>query len=142
MLIKTTKNLLVNTYNTNSILKNNSFLLKSLKFKTSYFSRMNLKEKHTNGNKEKIFQRKNEKNKNEETIEEKFKKINENLSEKNKEWSSPLSALEDLNRQPKRADIEIIQLCVGLNVDVRKGDQNVRGIFKMTYNEFSLDLDF
>lgn len=140
MLTKTTKNFLINSLNSNtnsnsiSILKNFSFLSTSLKFKTSYFSRMNLKEKHSKANKEKKLQSKTN-NKIQETIEEKFKKINEtknvNVSEKNKEWGSPIIALEDMNKQPKRADIEILQLTIGLNVDVRKGDQNVRGIFKM-----------
>lgn len=141
MLLKNTKNLFnsnpilnrltsLNSNNKNSLIFNNNLLKNSLKFKTSYYSRMNLKDKHSKFNKQKKLQMKiSEKNTDE--MQEKFKKLNENISAKNKEWPSPLVALEDMRSQPKRADIEIIQLNVGLNVDVRKGDQNVRGIFKM-----------
>ena len=138
MLSKNTKILI---FNSNTIFKKfafdnltkkstNSLFVNSMKFKTSYFSRMNLKEKHSKNHKSNKTQKDKSTNI-EENLQEKFKKINENISEKNKEWSSPVIALEDMKKQPKRADIEIIQLNVGLNVDVRKGDQNVRGIFKM-----------
>jgi len=53
------------------------------------------------------------------------------VSEKQKSWPSPIEALQDMKKQPVRGEHEVIQLTIGLNVDYRKGDQNVRGIFKM-----------
>jgi len=131
MLAKTSKILILST---NSIfLKKKHIYSLSFKFATSFFSKMNLKEKHLSKLKNK---KGNDFQSPTSTSEHKtnFQNVSQdqsNLTQQNKSWPSPIYALEDMKKQPIRAEHETIQLTVGLNVDYRKGDQNVRGIFKM-----------
>ena len=129
-----TKNYKLLITTTNSLLfKNKPFYTLSLKNATSYFSKMNLKEKHSNYFKNATKEKNNPKSA-AEKLEKKAEELNSSqnqASQKSKTWPSPIEALNDMKNQPIRAEHEIIQLNVGLNVDFRKGDQNVRGIFKM-----------
>ncbi len=115
--------------------------ISSYSFATSFFSKINLKEKHSTEFKK---QKKSQNLKNDNNNQTESSLLNsdllekasdlqkqDNLSEKKKNWTSPIEALNDMKKQPIRSEHEIIQLTIGLNVDYRKGDQNVRGIFKM-----------
>lgn len=106
---------------------------------TSYFSKLNLKEKHSaefrkqKSQQNSINQKSSDRKSSEELLNQKTENMqtqNANVI-KNKVWPSPIDALKDMKTKPKLSEIEVIQLNVGLNVDYRKGDQNVRGIFKM-----------
>lgn len=115
----------------------------STKFITSYFSKMNLKQKHSNEFK------KQKANKNvsnttssnqaeglsatdsTQSSDAQIKKREPEVNQRHTSWPSVIEALHDMKKQPIRGEHEVIQLTIGLNVDYRKGDQNVRGIFKM-----------
>jgi large subunit ribosomal protein L1 len=50
---------------------------------------------------------------------------------KNYIYPSPVDALNDIQEVPITSELECVSLVVALNVDVKRGDQNIRGIFKM-----------
>ena len=112
------------------IAKKENFISLSVKNVTSYFSKMNLKEKHSADFKT-LLKQKKEMTQNKEKNIEQINSNNQIVSQKSKIWSSPIEALQDMKKQQIRSENEIIQLNIGLNVDMRRGDQNVRGIFKM-----------
>lgn len=116
---------------------NKQFYSLSAKFATSYFSKLNLKEKHSSEFKK---QKKSKNSSSAPSTDSLASKASETqnkqttsttATEKHKSWPSPIEALHDMKKQPLRGEHEVIQLTIGLNVDYRKGDQNVRGIFKM-----------
>jgi large subunit ribosomal protein L1 len=109
----------------------------------STFSKSNLLEKR------KLKKEQTEKEKKEESSKKKEKKEksvkdtqNQNPEEertpeqqrialKNKVYASPVEALEALRNTMQRSPNESVDIVIGLNVDIKRGDQNVRGIFKM-----------
>jgi large subunit ribosomal protein L1 len=136
------KNKLLITSTTSIINQIKPFYRFSTKFATSYFSKLNLKEKHSsefkkqkksNSNFSKSSSSTDQSASPQDSLTSKLTELQKKntTSEKHKSWTSPIEALQDMKKQPIRGEHEVIQLTIGLNVDYRKGDQNVRGIFKM-----------
>jgi large subunit ribosomal protein L1 len=92
----------------------------SIKTFASSYSRMNLKRKYE-------YKKKLKENEGKET-ENKDTEDNQNIQ---KVYSSPIECVPVLKNNPVRGVNDTINMTVSLNIDIRKGDQNVRGVFKM-----------
>ena len=93
----------------------------------SIYSRMRMKEKFLNKN-EKL---QTETNTNLQNINTTLNINKENNANKSKLYGSVVEALADLKKTPQMRENQLIYLVVSLNIDPSKGDQVVRGIFKM-----------
>jgi large subunit ribosomal protein L1 len=113
--------------NSNFLQKNNDIIFNQFTFKNfaSYLSIERMKEKRKNENDR---SKKDENKEKTSANNEKTKKI---FNPRRQYCSSPQEALKEIQKIPKMFPNQTLNIVIGLNVDPKRGDQNVRGIFKM-----------
>jgi large subunit ribosomal protein L1 len=89
----------------------------------SEFNRLRMKYKTMEKEKAKLME--------EDGVKEENKKTAIGKGHKNFVYPSPIEALKDIMEVPVTSESECVSLVIALNVDSKKGEQNIRGIFKM-----------
>lgn len=115
----------VNLFKTPSLLSLNLNMNMNLKYFSSVFSKERMKLKKEE--KRKVLEEEKLKLK----VESVKAKEEKSVEVQTKLWSNPSLALQELKKFPQKFPNQMINMVIGLNIDPKKGNQVVRGIYKM-----------